>query len=211
VKKAKTEPAPVAVDGNLSKGAALLAKMGWSGGGVGKHGTGITVALEVKSRPANAGLGMIQEKTEAQKKVERQRRGEEESSDEEEAAAVVPASGSGKKVDRSQTWRKTGKRVQVKSAYDVLKEEADEPADAKMTIIDLTGEKERVTDVKSLTAYEKDRAATNYKIGLGINFVFFFVFVLFLIVLFLHRQRDALQLGQTCRHGRSRAETEQSC
>jgi tuftelin-interacting protein 11 len=171
--KKESAAAPVPVPGKLSLGASLLSKMGWTGGGVGKKSDGITVALEVKARPANAGLGMIEEKTEAMKKVERQRRGEEvsESSDEEaelkNAKSISAAASSARKVDRSQAWKKTSKKVQIKSAYDVLREEADEAPEAKMTIVDLTGATERVTDVRSLSAYERERKAENYTIGLG--------------------------------------------
>ncbi len=173
-KQKKAEATPL-VPESLSKGASLLAKMGWGGGGVGKREQGITVALEVKARPANAGLGMIEEKTDAMKKVERQRRGEDvsDSEDEEEddhdarnASAVSKAAKT--KVDRSQAWKKAGgKKVQIKSAYDILREEAEAAPEAKLTIVDLTGATERITDVKSLAAYERERAAANYKIGLG--------------------------------------------
>jgi tuftelin-interacting protein 11 len=169
-KAKKMEKKPVVKDkGKFGVGLSLLEKMGWTGeGGLGKKGTGITEALDVKMRPHGAGLGMIEEKTEAQKRVERQRRGEEVSEEEEEEqeAAKMPKMPA---VDRSQRWKRSAAaapKVQVKSAYDVLREEGAAATPQKLTIIDLTGERERVvTDPKQL--YSKERAATDYKVGMG--------------------------------------------
>ncbi len=170
-KKAKQsdKKAVVKDKGKFGVGLSMLEKMGWTGEGLGKNGTGITEALQVKQRPHAAGLGMIDEKTEAQKRVERQRRGEEVSDSEDDEETQKKEDKSGQKVvDRTQRWKKSAvaPKVQVKSAYDVLREEASVGSPQNLTVIDLTGEKERVvTDAKML--YEKERTVTDYKMGLG--------------------------------------------
>ena len=182
-KKAKKEAVAEAPKAKFGIGLALLQKIGWDGKGLGKNGTGITQALDVKVRPLGKGLGTIEEKTEAQKKLERQRRGEDEDDDDgdddnDESAGVeeIPRMpgmrkrGSAAVVDRSQRWKKTTsaavEKPKIKSAYDVLLEDDAVPAAQKMTIIDLTGPGARVvTDVKQL--YDKERAATDYKAGIG--------------------------------------------
>lgn len=65
--------------------AAMMAKMGWTGGGLGKEGEGIVNPVEVQLRPEKAGIafGGRKEKTK-QAKEEARRRGEQVSSDEED-------------------------------------------------------------------------------------------------------------------------------
>ena len=193
-KKAKKEAAVSLKQGasKISLGLSMLQKMGWKGeSGLGKNGTGITQALDVQVRPRDAGLGMIDEKTVAQKKLERQRRGEamassSEDDDDDDEAGGGRSSGKGKnskqsdvkqreKLDRGARWKKSGKaaKVQLKSAYDVMQEEGGKDVasegvatPSKLTIIDLTGPGERVvTDAKQL--YEKDRSTADYSEGVG--------------------------------------------
>ncbi|CAO1621300.1 unnamed protein product [Jaminaea pallidilutea] len=68
--------------------AAMLAAMGWTGGGLGQSGQGMLNPIEVKLRPERAGIafGGIREKTK-QAKEEARRRGEEVSEDEDEKKA----------------------------------------------------------------------------------------------------------------------------
>lgn len=142
-----------------SIGATLLAKLGYSGkGGLGKDGKGITQALDVKVRPANAGLGMVQEKTEAQRLLEHQRRQQalggaaaeeaEQQEEESQQQAATPVKWSKLNLPGSQSKRaRRASRVApvMKSADQVLQEDNQTTSAAGgVTIIDLTGPQERL-------------------------------------------------------------------
>jgi tuftelin-interacting protein 11 len=153
-KKRKSE---VTIDkAKFGVGASLLQKMGWKGeSGLGKNESGITQALEVKMRPANAGLGMVQEKTESQRILERQRRegvgaaeGEAAADGEQEEEPVVQIKWS-KLASQQQPSSRNRKRglssVALKSSTQVLTEDA-ATSSAGVTIIDMTGPRERILD-----------------------------------------------------------------
>ena len=179
VKKSKeqSEKKPKFKDQNTTKtfgiGASLLQKMGWKGDhGLGKNESGITETLDVRVRPLNKGLGTIEEKTEKQRRIEKQRRGElDESSDSGGEEMEAKNKKKEKVIDRRNQWKKIkiGKeKVQYKTASDLLEEEGvgGEEEARNVTIIDMTGPTERViTSTKQL--YDKERAQEDYTGGIG--------------------------------------------
>lgn len=99
-----------------------LAKMGWTGGGLGKQGEGIVNPIEVKQRPERAGIafGGIKEKTK-QAKEEARRRGEDVSTDEEERD----------KRKRNQT-KKVRTKAKVESGPQVWTRQEEKPRKPKI-------------------------------------------------------------------------------
>ncbi|KAF1950984.1 hypothetical protein CC80DRAFT_496496 [Byssothecium circinans] len=73
-------------------GAKMMAKMGYTGGGLGRSGEGIEEAIAVKVRPTKVGIGGVREKTDQQKREERRKaeqngeKYDEDSEDEQRAA-----------------------------------------------------------------------------------------------------------------------------
>ncbi|KAK2071521.1 hypothetical protein P8C59_005936 [Phyllachora maydis] len=57
-----------------SYAARMMAKMGYSGGGLGKEGQGRSAVVEAVLRPQGVGLGAVKERSEADKKEERRQR-----------------------------------------------------------------------------------------------------------------------------------------
>lgn len=105
--------------------AAMMAKMGWTGGGLGKEGEGMVNPVEVSLRPEKAGIafGGRKERTK-QEKEEARRRGQELSSDEEDKKSRRKGKGKGfedkeekrkrkeaAKEQQSQAWTKAEKKV----------------------------------------------------------------------------------------------------
>ncbi|KDN37748.1 TFP11-domain-containing protein [Tilletiaria anomala UBC 951] len=95
--------------------AEMLAKMGWSGGGLGKQGEGIVNPIDVQVRPERAGMGFggRREMTE-QNRQEARRRGQVFSSDEEDQAADK-GNGQGKGKAKTRDGRSAGPRAWTKA------------------------------------------------------------------------------------------------
>lgn len=136
--------------------AEMLAKMGWTGGGLGKEGQGIQAPIDVQLRPERAGMGYGGRKEmSAQTRAEAKRRGQMAESEEDEA----PSSKSKGKQSQPQklqpqapAWRRKQLRRKVAySTYEQLIEQAGAAPEATSgPVIDATGRE--VREVASVAA-----------------------------------------------------------
>ncbi|TPX55306.1 hypothetical protein PhCBS80983_g05426 [Powellomyces hirtus] len=127
-----------------TKGVAsrMMEKMGWKKGmGLGKEGEGISAPIDVKLRPNRAGLGMVDERTEALKREQKSREFEQQLSEEVTVEKVEPRTGQ---------WKQSigKKKAAFKSAQELIAEQADAPittgsAIKATKILDMTGREVR--------------------------------------------------------------------
>ncbi|TPX69352.1 hypothetical protein SpCBS45565_g02497 [Spizellomyces sp. 'palustris'] len=135
-------------------GSKLLEKMGWRMGmGLGKEGTGIAAPIDVKLRPKGAGLGMVDERTEAIKNEQWERQAEGLEEDEEEPTRKTEL--------RTGQWKQGARKQKktYKSAEELVAEQesgAGPPVGAVPTatkILDMTGPEVReLSDISQITS-----------------------------------------------------------
>ncbi|KXS21412.1 TFP11-domain-containing protein [Gonapodya prolifera JEL478] len=156
-------------------GSKLLRAMGWKPGqGLGKDRAGMVKPIDVKLRPQRAGLGTIDERTEAvreQQRVMKETHGIDYGEESEES----DNNGGGKRKSRkrkdsdeaqvrpkSSQWKKSRPPKSAKPSYitpadllaadtSALPDGAASPSVQPSTIIDLTGPSARVRDISSLS------------------------------------------------------------
>lgn len=135
-------------------GSRLLEKMGWTKGmGLGKEKAGIAAPIDVKLRPKGAGLGLVDERTEAVKR-EQMVKGEMDEDEAYEGAAPPKAQ------PRTGQWKRSVKKKKVayKSAQELIAEQEGAPVApagvAQATkILDMTGREVReVSDISEITS-----------------------------------------------------------
>ncbi|KAI8825833.1 GC-rich sequence DNA-binding factor-like protein-domain-containing protein [Fimicolochytrium jonesii] len=138
--------------------AKMMAKMGYKRGeGLGKYGEGIAAPIDVKLRPTRAGLGLVDERTDAIKKEQREKALQEDDSDE---ADRTPAP---KKEVRTGQWKQNARKPKVayKSAQELIADQEAVPitttgATQATKILDMTGREVRelanVSEVASSSA-----------------------------------------------------------
>ncbi|KAJ3169686.1 hypothetical protein HDU87_000567 [Geranomyces variabilis] len=135
-----------------TKGVAskMMEAMGWKKGmGLGKDNEGIAAPIDVKLRPNRAGLGMVDERTDALKRAQKDREFEESKREPEPEPAEKPAVRTGQwKQSATSARKKKSQPPAFKSAQELIGEQAAAPittggATQATKILDMTGKQVR--------------------------------------------------------------------